>query len=257
MRIGVCTSPEQLPGPVEGLSFLEPSVAGLLCPKQPEAAFAERLAAARAAPVPVEAVNCLLPGDLKTTGPDVDAQTIDAYIAVVCRRARRAGVHRIVFGSGGSRRVPEGFDPAAAFAQLAEHLKRWGPVAAEHGLTFVIEPLNKAETNIINTVDEGALLARRADHPNIRLLADTYHMAKDADPPEAIRRAGELIAHVHCAEAAGRVPVGFGGEDHRPYFRALKDVGYDGRIAIEANWQDLPRELPRAVAELRKQIDSA
>lgn len=257
MRIGVCTSPEGLPAAAEGLAFLEPTVAGLLCPKQGEAAFAHRLAAANRAAAPVEAVNCLIPGEMKTTGPAVDAAALDAYIEVVCRRAARAGVKRIVFGSGGSRKVPDGFDREEAFEQLAGHLKRWGPIAARHDAVLVVEPLNLSETNIVNTVDEGAELARRAGHPNVLLLADTYHMARDGDPPEAIRRAGELIAHVHCAEGAGRVPVGFGGEDHRPYFRALKDIGYDQRIAIEAQWQDLPAELPRAVELLREQIETA
>lgn len=257
MRIGVCTSPEELARPVEGLTFVEPSVTGLLCPKEDEAVFAERLAAARAAAAPVEAVNCLIPGDMKTTGPEVDAAALDAYIGVVCRRAARAGVKRIVFGSGGSRKVPDGFDHERAAGQLVEHLKRWGRIAAGHGVTFVVEPLNAAETNIINTVDEGAELVRRADHPNVRLLADTYHMARDGDKPEAIRRAGGLIAHVHCAEGGGRVPVGFGGEDHRPYFRALKDIGYDDRVSIEATWENFAQQLGRAVAELRKQIDSA
>jgi len=257
MRIGVCTSPENVARAVDGLSFVEPTVAGLLCPAEKEAVFAERLAAAKAAAVPVEAVNCLLPGGLKTTGPEVDFEAVAAYIEVVCRRARQVGAEMIVFGSGGSRRVPEGFDRGRASAQLVEHLKRWGPIAAEHDVIFVVEPLNKAETNIVNTVDEGAELTRRADHPNVRLLADTYHMARDDDPAEAIRRAGELIVHVHCAEAVGRVPVGFGREDHRPYFRALKDIAYDGRVAIEANWKDFPKELPKAVTELREQIESA
>jgi sugar phosphate isomerase/epimerase len=257
MRIGVCTAPENVSERIEGLSFIEPTVGGLLCPQDDKAGFAKRLAAARDAPLPVEAVNCLLPAQMKTTGPAVDADAVEAWIRVVCRRARQVGIKWIVFGSGGSRRVPEGFDPGRAFEQLVEHLKRWGPIAGEENVIIVIEPLNRSETNIINSVDEGAELARRADHPNIRLLADTYHMAKDGDPPEAIRRAGGLIVHAHCAEAVGRAPVGFGGEDHRPYFRALKDVGYKGGVSIEANFDSFQEELPRAVAELRKQIESA
>ena len=257
MRIGVCTSPEALPAAAEGVDFLEPTVAGLLCPREDEAAFAPRLAAASRAAAPVEAVNCLIPGEMKTTGPAVDAAALDAYMEVTCGRAARAGVKRIVFGSGGSRKVPEGFDRDEALEQLAGHLKRWGPIAARHDVVLVVEPLNLSETNIINTVNEGAALVREAGHPAVRLLADTYHMARDGDPPDAIRRAGDLIAHVHCAEAVGRVPVGFGGEDHRPYFRALKDIGYDQRIAIEAQWQDLPAELSRAVELLREQIETA
>ena len=257
MQIGVCTAPEDLNRAVEGLNFIETTVAGLLCPREDDAAFASRLAATRAAPLPTVAVNCLLPGELKTTGPEVNAHAVDAYFTTVCRRAAKAGVEVIVFGSGGSRRVPDGFDHAAAGDQIVEHLTRWGPIAAGAGVTLVVEPLNKNECNIVNTVAEGAELVGRADHPSIRLLADTYHMAIDGDDPDAIRAAGQLIAHVHCAEADGRGPIGAKGEDHRPYFRALKDIAYDGRISIEANWDDLEAQLPQAVARLAEQIESA
>jgi len=257
MRIGVCAGPENIAGPMDGLDYIEPAVGSLLCPAEPAAAFADRLAAAGACAVPAEAANCLLPRELKTTGPDVDRSALDVYIATVCRRARQAGLKVLVFGSGGSRQVPEGFDRARATDQLVEHLKRWAPVAAECDLVLVVEPLQKSDCNIVNTVAEGAGIVRRVGHPNVRLLADTYHMGSDGDGPEAIVAAGELIAHTHCAEVAGRVPVGLGGEDQRPYFRAMKDAGYAGRISIEARWEDLAAQLPAALAGLRRQIEEA
>ena len=257
MRIGVCASPERITAPPAGLSFLEGTVADLLCPRRDEQAFERRLAAAEACPLPVEAANCLLPADLKTTGPEVDTQAVDAHIAIVCRRAKRMGLKILVYGSGDSRRVPEGFDHGEATAQIIGHLKRWGPMAAEAGLSFVLEPLHKAECNIVTTVSEGAAIVRAVGHPNVRLLADTYHMACDQEEPAGIIEAGALLAHAHCAEARGRVPVGLGGEDHRPYFRALKAIGYDGRIAIEAKWEDFEAQLPRAVEALSKQIQEA
>ena len=257
MRIGVCGAPESVKASIPDLAFIEPAVAALLCPRESEAEFAKRLAAAKACPLPIEAVNCLFPGDLKTTGPQTDFSAAEAYIQIVCRRAAQAGIKRIVFGSGGSRKVPEGFDKAKAADQFVEHMKRWGPHAARCKLMIVLEPLHKAETNIVNSVSEGAELVRRVDHPAIRLLADTFHMVREGEGPQAIRDAGKLIQHVHCAENVGRLPVGFGGEDQRPYFRALKDIGYDDRISIEANWKDFAAELPRAVAELKRQVETA
>jgi len=106
-------------------------------------------------------------------------------------------------------------------------------------------------------VDEAAELVRSAGDPSVRLVVDTYHMAVDGDPVDSIRRAGDLIAHVHCAEGSGRGPLGAKGEDQRPYFRALKDVGYDGRISLECNWKDLAAQLPGGVAELRRQWEEA
>jgi len=257
MDIGLCTGLGGLTGPMDGLAYIEPTVAGLLCPAQGEGGFAVNRAAAEAEPVPPKAVNCFFPGDLKNTGPDVDPDALDAWVERCCRRSAAVGVETIVFGSGGSRAVPEGFDRDRASEQIVENLRRYGPIAARHGITLVLEPLARRHCNIVTTVDEGAERVRAAGHPNVLLLADTYHMAEDGDPPEAIRRAEGLIAHVHCAEGNGRGPLGATGEDQRPYFRALKDIGYDGRISLECRWDDLPAQLPGGIAELRTQWETA
>jgi sugar phosphate isomerase/epimerase len=256
MRIGVCNSPEAI-RPVDGLDYFEATVGDVLCPREGEAKFAQRLSAVKACPLPLEAVNVLFPGDMRLTGPAADFAGAEAYIRTVCRRAGALGIKIVVFGSGGPRRYPEGFDKAKAFDQVVEHLKRWAPLAQQAGLAIVMEPLNLKETNVVNTVDEGADVVRRVGHPNIRLLADTFHMARDGESPDSIRRAGSLLAHAHCAEAAARGPVGLGPENHRPYFRALREAGYDQRLSIEAIWQDFAAQLPAAVAKLREQLATA
>ncbi len=257
MELGICIGDALLAEPIEGLDFLEVNVQHWLAPLADEEHFAARLAEARTCPVPVKAANCFLPGSLKCTGPEVDRGALDAYVRTTMRRARQMGIETVVFGSGGSRRVPEGFDHAAATDQIVDHLIRWGPLAGEHGVTLAVEPLQKSDCNIITSVAEGAEICRRADHPNIRLLADTYHMAADADPPDAIAEAAGLIAHLHCAELQGRAPVGTHDEDLRPYFRALKAAGYQGRISIEASWKDCRQQAPAAIAALAKQVAEA
>ncbi|MFB3891885.1 MAG: sugar phosphate isomerase/epimerase family protein [Phycisphaerae bacterium] len=257
MRIGVCTGIEKLKSAPPGLDYVEAAVEDLLCPRQGDDAFQKRLALAKACPVPVEAVNLLIPGDMKTTGPCVDIAALDAYMATVLRRAALAGVRMVGFGCGGSRRVPEGFDRAKAQSQIAGHLRRWGPLATACNLTIAVEPLNKAECNIINTVAEAAEMARSASYSCVKALVDTYHAAKDGDPPDSIRRSGGMICHAHCAEGDGRGPLGTKGEDHRPYFKALKEIGYDGRISIEARWTDFEQQVGPAVAELRRQWETA
>jgi len=257
VELGICTGQDLFAEPIEGLDYLEVSVAPWLVPLADEDHFAARLAEARTSPVPVKAANSFLPGNLKSTGPDVDNDALDAYVRTVMRRARQMGIEIIVFGSGGSRRVPEGFEQAAAVEQIVGHLIRWGPMAEESGVTLAVEPLQKSDCNIITSVAEGAEICRRADHPNIRLLADTYHMAADADPPEAIAEAEGLIVHAHCAELQDRAPVGTHDEDLRPYFRALKAIGYQGGISIESSWKDRRQQAPAAMAALAKQIAEA
>ncbi len=259
MKIGLCAGLEKLAHlPLAGLDYAEPTVGDLVCPQKDDSVFAQRLKVARALSLPMLSMNFFLPRELRTTGPAVDAQAVDRYVGTALRRAGVAGVRFISFGSAGSRQVQAGFDPAAAFEQLVGHLKRWGPVAEASRVTIAVEPLQKKECNIINSLPEGAELVRRVDHPAVRLLADTYHMASDGEGPDGIRRFAELLVHAHCADPAGRVPLGFGPADHRPYFRALKDIGYTGGVSIEAHrWEDQAAQLPTAIAALREQIDSA
>jgi sugar phosphate isomerase/epimerase len=239
------------------LEYIEGTVAGVLCPLADDGEFEKARTAAVAAALPVEAVNCFIPADMKTTGPDVDISRLDTYVLTACKRAAKTRVRVIVFGSGGSRKVPDGLDRLAATRQLVTHLKRWGPIAGMNGLTIVLESLHKGETNLVNTVEEAAAIVREVNHPNVRLIADTYHMATEGESPDVIILNADLLAHVHCAEKAGRGPLGAVGEDHRPYFAALKRAGYKGRISIEANFKDFAAQLPEAVAELRKQIETA
>ncbi len=257
MDIGVCTSPANVPEPVEGLAFVEPTVAEMLCPSEAEDEFLRRLTAPHPSPLPVRAVNCFLPGTLKTTGPDVNSDAVDAFVTSALQRAQRRGVSIIVFGSGGSRAVPDDWSRERATEQLLDSLQCWGPIAANHGVTIALEPLNSTECNLLNSVDETADLVYRVNHPNVRLLVDTYHMRKDGEGPDSIRRSAPLIVHVHVAERDGRGPLGTTGEDQRAYFRALKDGGYRGGVSIEAKWNDFHAQLPAAVAELRRQIDTA
>ena len=254
MRFGICCGADTFETAPEGIDYIEESVGGALCPQDDDAAFQARLAKCNSAVAPVVAANCFLPGELKSTGPDVDEAALDAYVATAFARAEQVGIGKIVFGSGGSRQVPDGFDKAAAVAQLTAHLKRWGPIGARHNVTIVIEPLQTAECNIINSVTEGAELARAADHPNVRLLADFYHMMCDGEGPESLRAAGDVLHHFHVAEKDKRTAPGMEGDDFRPYLKALKDIGYDGTVSLECGFgEDMLAGATAGLAELRRQ----
>lgn len=257
MKLGICAQPDTWTQPPAGLDFIEGHVQSMLTPRAGEAEFAPHREAIAAAPVPMTAANCFLPGSLPCTGDAVDTAALDTYVTTVMTRAQQVGIETIVFGSGGSRRVPEGFDYDAAIDQIVGHLKRWGPIATAAGITIAVEPLNRDDCNIITSVAEGAAVVRRVSHPAVRLLADTYHMALDDDPPSALADAAELIGHVHVSELEGRTAPGVHGEDLRPYLAPLKAVGYAGGVSMECLWDDLVAQAPAALAALREQIDSA
>ena len=108
--------------------------------------------------------------------------------------------------------------------------------------------------NFINTLNQGARVVEPVDHPHIRLLADIFHMLRMEEGPKEILRFGHLLHHVHVAEKKNRTPPGAEGDDFKPYFRALKDVGYKGLISIECRWSDMAKELPKAIETLKHQM---
>ena len=257
-KIGVCASVgTAVMAKGAGCDYIEEGVRSFLVPDRPEAEFREKLGLLEGSPLPVLACNSFLPEALKSVGPEARHDEIIAFAGTAFRRAREAGVRTIVFGSSGSRNIPDGFDRGEARRQFVALLRRMGPLAREHGVVVAIEPLNRGECNFINSVSEGAGIVREVDDPDIRLLADIYHMLCEDEGPESIVSAGGLLAHCHIAEEDGRTPPGVHGEDFTPYLEALRRIGYQGGISFEGRWADVGKELPAAVKTLKDQIARA
>ncbi len=250
--IGCCANLHQVATVARaGFDFIELPVVHTLMPDADGDAFAPTLAELEASPLPVESFNLFLPGDLRLVGPDVDHERIHRYVHHAMDRAAAVGGKVIVFGSAGARRVPDGYDPDDAFGQVEQFLAEAAPVAERFGVTLAIEPLNRGESNLLNSVPEAADLAQAVHHPHVRVLADLYHMAVEHEPLDHVVAAGNLIAHVHVADT-GRFAPGTGDYDTLGLFRRLKARGYAGRVAIECTWRDFDAEAPTAVAFLRE-----
>lgn len=236
MKFGICTSvgnASAVKG--AGWDYVEESVQGLLHAHDQPAGEWIGADLVGGAALPVPAANMMVPADHKVTGPEVNAGKLATYMSIALSRAQRVGISTIVFGSGGARMVPEGFDKARATDQIVSFLKSVAPVAEDHGVTIVVEHLNQKECNILNGVDECAEVVRRVDHPAVRLLVDTYHVWVDGIDYSEIEKNVSLVRHVHLADLEGRVAPGLSGKSaYGPIFKILKSGGYKGRISVEA-----------------------
>lgn len=197
-------------------------------------------------PLKPYAFNCLLPGKIKVTGEGVNKTKVISYLKVALNRASELGGTIVVFGSGNSRRVPEGFNMERAFQQLIEFLKIASSIAEENGIIIVIEPLRRAETNIINTAAEGLRLAKEINHPNIRLLVDFYHMTLENENSDILLKANrEYIKHIHIANPKGRLwPKDIEEVEYVNFFNNLRAINYDGGISIEGNTSEITVDAP-------------
>jgi D-psicose/D-tagatose/L-ribulose 3-epimerase len=203
--------------------------------------------------LPTPAANLFIPQTIHLTGPDTKPDEQTAHVKKVVSRLSRLGTQIIVFGSGGARRVPEGFSKDEAFKQLVDFGRRAAREARPYGITITIEPLRKQETNIINSAAEGLELVTAIDDPNFQLMIDFYHLASEHEDPAIVLRARDHIRHLHMANPQARVfPQKWDEFDYAPFFANLRAIGYDKRISVEASTQDLPGEAPAAIALLRR-----
>lgn len=242
IRLGVCADVKFINELAEiGYDYLEYNLAKLQGLSDEE--YAQVCALVDNAPIKVEACNCMLPGDIKVVGEEVNAQSIHDYLDKAFSRAKRLGVKVVVFGSGNSRRVPEGFDTGIAWRQIGNYLRMVERHAMENDITVVIEPLRAGECNIMNFVSEATLMASLIQMPHIAVLADTYHMAMGSEPFSALTMAGKQLKHVHIANAIGRkYPKEGDGERYEDIFSTLKEMGYEGRVSVEGGCDDFSRD---------------
>jgi sugar phosphate isomerase/epimerase len=251
MQFGCCCPIENAEiAHAAGFDYIECTVVSLL-PEATEIVFAPILEKYQASPIPVRACNVFLPGDLKVVGPDLDWPRIQTYVATAMRRVMLIGAEVVVFGSGKARMVPEGFDRATAETQLVDFLRLVAEEAEQHNITVVIEPLNRKESNILNSVPEGDTLAARVDRPSIRNLADFYHMEEEQEPLSHLVTCRERLAHVHVADSGRRAP-GTGSYPYADFVANLRAANYDGMVSIECRWEDFAAEAGPACAYLRR-----
>ena len=117
-----------------------------------------------------------------------------------------------------------------------EGLKKAAEYAAKKGIKLAVEPLNRFETDFINTVEQGVEYINRVGYDNVGFLLDTFHMGiEEANVPEAIKLAGteSKIFDFH-ASGNNRGTPGLDNTNWVPIRDALKAVGYDDYMLIES-----------------------
>jgi sugar phosphate isomerase/epimerase len=254
-RIGVCTSVNNAPIVKQaGGSYVEIGINSFLVPDKDDSNFAANLKSASESTIPVIAGNIFFPGNIKIVGPEADVDAILSYSETAMKRAKQIGIQIFVLGSGGARRIPDDFDREKATVQFVDLCKKIALIGEKYDVVVVIEPLRKQETNFIHTVRQGTEIARAVNHPNLRVLADFYHMACEEEDAQAIVEAGDLLYHCHIAEKAERTAPGIKGDDFTPYFKALKEINYKGSISLECNWKNFAEEVGTAIEEMKRQI---
>lgn len=219
-------------------------------------AFEAFCTAAKQIDMPVEAANNFVPGSITLVGESRDTAVITDYLNSLMPRAAKLGVKTIVFGSGGARHIPDGMDKQEGQKYLIDFLRSYaGPIAAKHGISIAIEPLRSKEDNAINTVHEGVEIVKQVNLPNVRVLADIYHMICEEECFEYLRSLGGVLLHAHTSNPVGgdrrRVyMLPDDGYDQLPFLSAIAAAGCP-RCSVEAGAEDFAHDAPLSLKVMR------
>lgn len=134
----------------------------------------------------------------------------------------------------GKKRVTTPEEKKTEWERCVKNLRQAAEVAAQHGVVIALEPLNRFETDFINIVAQVVRLVEDVSHPALGIQLDTFHMnIEEKSIPDAIRQAGKYAYHMHACASDRGTP----GSAHIPWqevAQALKDIGYDRYVVIEA-----------------------
>jgi sugar phosphate isomerase/epimerase len=175
------------------------------------------------------------PPGLYITHPDetVRQRTADYFRELVDLCADLGG-KVMVIGSPKQRNLMPGVTKEQALSHAVGVFRPSLDPAAARGVTLAFEPLGPAETDFVNTVAEAIDLVRRVDHPAFRLNIDVKAMSSEPAPvPDVIRSAKGHVAHVQVNDPNLLGP-GMGEVKYEPIVEALRDIGYDGWLSVEA-----------------------
>jgi sugar phosphate isomerase/epimerase len=127
--------------------------------------------------------------------------------------------------------------------------------AQERDVIVCIEPLSSSMTDYINLPEEGARLVEEINHPNFRMILDTYSMScNKVDMGKAIEQYGKYTAHFHINDDNESWP-GSGGIDYEPVASALRKINYDGYVSVEVfDFKPDPKTIAQEAMKSLKSI---
>lgn len=253
MRFGLCTSIDDIEKVEQvGFDYLEAPVTKIA--DMSESEFREKKKRVNDTRIKVECFNILFPKTISLLDTSADWMLVQDYLHRAFERINQLEGNIVVFGSGKCRTCIPGVSFDEGHRRLVDIVRKTGEIAAEYGVTVVIEPLNTSECNTVNTIVEGAMLKATVNMPNVGLLADSYHMFRENEHMDNIARVGSL-QHTHVATLEGRKFPIVSDSLLVDFFKALKGIGYQNRMSIEGKADYFEKDAIQAL-KLLKELDS-
>jgi len=196
--------------------------------------------------------NSFIPGSMPIVSTPMEQ--LRDHVEKSMYRMSKFGAEGVIFGSGAARRLEvSGNNTSGDTAKLYEFIRMCCEVAEKYGMYFALEPLNKKETNWLTSVAEGYEVCKELNLPNLKLLADAYHMFLEYEAANVLSAVQDYLVHVHVSDGNRKYPGLDGGAYMRYFSYELSRTNYTGRVSAECGYSDFYRES-EAVYEFMNEV---
>lgn len=189
----------------------------------------------RDAGIECSALHYIFDGSVKlaTADRELNAKCAE-YLCRVIDVASDVEAKTVIIGSGGAtRHLDEDTDRIEATKCMAEVIRKAGEYAADKNVYLAVEAINRYETNFLNTMQQATEFVEMINHPNVRTMADTYHLnIEEPNPIVSVLKYGQALQNLHLADSNRHAP-GTGHFDFKGIADALKEVGFDKYCSFE------------------------
>lgn len=250
-RFGVCCAPHQAAAAARaGYDYIELNLNDVL--KMNEEAYREMALQMQQHGIYAEVVHGLLPDGLALVGDGVSSREIHRALDMSFDLAQALGAEIALFDCAASRMLPLRFDPAMAWRQLGNFIRMLQSYAADFDMQAALLPLRRSAADLMNYVTEATLISAMLRLDRVGAAASLYNMAMEAESLPQLKRTGSLLMHMRVSNVLGNRPPKAGdGEDYSALFAALDEMGYAGRVTMEAPCADFETEARAALERLK------
>lgn len=180
--------------------------------------------------------NSFIPGTMPIVTTPMEQ--LREYVEKAIFRMSKFNAEGVIFGSGAARRINNINDKE----KIHEFIRMCDEVAGKYNMYLALEPLNSKETNWLTSVSEGYEICNQLNLPNIKLLADAYHMYCENESPNILSAVQDWLVHVHVSDGNRGYPGRDGGMYLRYFAYELAKTDYTGRISAECSFSDFYNE---------------
>lgn len=195
----------------------------------------------------------LLPKRARIVENDCAFHQYESFLKEGFLRIQKLNTKMIIFGNAGARNCLDG-NTEAAIRRLTKFCSETSELALKFGITICLEPLNRIQSNLINTLEEAIDVVKYVNMPNFGIVWDYFHYQVEKDDAKILEAHVDALKHCHTADILYRgIPQ---LKNQKKLIEFLKSIEYKGKISLE--FDKLPqaaRCINKAIFELKRSLE--